>query len=361
MSKLILNCPINNLGYGITSYNIYKALHKKKVDISLFTIGNIQTEDGWLTQEIHNDIVNIEKYEKDSPCLKIWHPDDLITKPHSNSIYATYSFFEVDKLHKKELFNYNNTDLVFTPTSWAKEILLNSNIDNSKIKVIPSGVDVTIFDKNIKIEENEKKDNNKYIFLNIGKWEIRKGHDLLVHLFNKAFEKHDNVELWMVNNNPFLSMLENKQWQNMYKNSKLGDKIRIFPRLPSQKHIAKLIKMSDCGIYPARAEGWNNEALETMAMNKPIILTNYSGHTQYANKNNSYLVNISKKEKADDGKFFNGYGEWASLTSDVIDQTIEYMQYVYQNNIKTNPEGLQTALKFSWNHTASEIMRHLHE
>ena len=52
----------------------------------------------------------------------------------------------------------------------------------------PSGVDRDIFTPNIKIDGSDiSKD--KYIFLNIGKWEIRKGHDLLVHIFNKAFDK----------------------------------------------------------------------------------------------------------------------------------------------------------------------------
>jgi len=357
-NSLILNCPINSMGYGITSYNTWKALHKK-LDTILFIMHEPQLEKHWDQSNILADVLKQREYDTNLPCLKIWHPNDLIIKPHSKGLYSTYSFFETDRLNPAEILHYNIPDIVFVPTSWAKNILINHNIPKNKIKVAPSGVDVDIFNPTIKIDTEDKQD--KYIFLNIGKWEIRKGHDILVHIFNQAFEEKDNVELWMLNHNPFLSENENKHWLEMYKNSKLGDKIKIFPRLPSQEHIAKIIKLSDCGIYPARAEGWNNEALETMAMNKPVILTNYSGHTQYATEKNSYLVNIDSLEEAIDGKFFNGIGRWAELTSNVIDNFVEHMRYVYRNNIKTNPNGLETAQKFNWNHTASSMIESIYE
>jgi glycosyltransferase involved in cell wall biosynthesis len=356
--SLILNCPINSMGYGITSYNTWKALHKK-LDITLFPIHEIQPETHWNKDNIVSDVLNQKQYNTDSPCLKIWHPSDQIIKPHSKGLYATYSFFETDGLNPAEIVHYNVPDIVFVPTKWSKNILIEHNIPKNKIQVAPSGVDTNTFHPKISVDTSDKSD--KYIFLNIGKWEIRKGHDILVHIFNQAFEEKDNVELWMLNHNGFISEAENKNWEAMYKNSRLGDKIKIFPRLPSQEHIAKLMKLSDCGIYPARAEGWNNEALETMAMNKPVILTNYSGHTQYATDKNSYLAHIDTLEEAIDGKFFHGVGRWASLTSKTIDQLVDHMRYVYKNNIRTNPNGLETATKFSWNHTASSIISSIYE
>jgi hypothetical protein len=40
------------------------------------------------------------------------------------------------------------------------------------------------------------------VFLNVGKWEYRKGHDVLLEAFNKAFEPTDNVRLVMNCHNP---------------------------------------------------------------------------------------------------------------------------------------------------------------
>lgn len=364
IKNLILQCPINNMGYGITSYNIWKALSEKIQKIFLFPIGDVTTESYWNKEKILSDFNNQNQYEKHTPCLKIWHPKDLITKPHTErSIYATYSFFETDHLSTQEITSYNVADIIFTPTNWARQILINHGIISSKIVVLPSGVDREIFNEDISIDPDESNtENSKYIFLNIGKWEIRKGHDILVHMFNKAFSEKDDVELWMLNYNSFLSSSENDNWAKLYKNSKLGDKIKIFPRLPTQQHIAKLIKMSHCGIYPIRAEGWNNEALETMSMNKPVILTNYSGHTEYATKENSYLSSdIHQLEPALDGKFFkNEQAKWASLTPDTIDSMISHMRFVYKNKVHTNPKGLETSKQLSWQNTANIVIKHLY-
>jgi glycosyltransferase involved in cell wall biosynthesis len=130
--------------------------------------------------------------------------------------------------------------------------------------------------------------------------------------------------------------------------------------MPTQKDVAKIIKMSDCGIYPSRAEGWNNEAIETMAMNKPIIITDYSAHTEYCNKQNSYLLDIKNTEIAEDGVFFNGYGNWADI-DDCIDQCVEYMREVYKNNIRTNITGVETAQKFNWTQTCNIIQNKIYE
>jgi len=238
-------------------------------------------------------------------------------------------------------------------------VLFRSLQDNGvtkEIVVCPQGVDTQIFNGSVPEDKNQ---NSKYTFINIGKWEIRKGHDILVDIFNSAFEKDDDVELWMVNHNPFLNNDQTKQWSTLYQNSKLGDKIRFFPRLPTQEVLSKVMSYADCGIFPSRAEGWNNEAIEMMAMNKPIIITNYSAHTQFCNADNSYLININNTEPAYDGIWFDGEGDWASLENEQIEQAVEHMRYVYKNQIKNNPKGLETAQNHSWSKTAQIIMSHM--
>lgn len=351
--KLNFYGPINNFGYGISSYNLWKNL-RENISTTLFPINEVTIEKHWYQKGLVDDIKNQLDYDVSAPCLKVWHANDMIIKPYNKNLYAGYTFFEIDKITEQEKVGYNILDIIYVPSKWAKDILIDNGIDNNKIIVAPAGVDTKVFDHKAYDDILEDRE-EKYIFLNIGKWELRKGHDLLVHMFNQAFTEKDNVELWMVNSNPFLSSKKNQQWINLYKNSKLGDKIHILPRLPTQKDIAKLIKLSDCGIYPSRAEGWNNEVIETMAMNRPVITTNYSAHTEYCDSSNSFLVEATDLELADDGKFFNGAGKWASLDSS-LDNFIAYMKHVYSNKINTNMAGVETSLKFNWNKTTNKII-----
>lgn len=355
MQKLNLSCPINFTGYGITSFNIYKEL-RNKLDICLFPIGNPQLDTPVFQNEIVTDISKQENFSNETPCFKIWHQFDLASRI-GKSKYAALTFFEIDKLKTREIRMINNLDTIFVASNWAKKILENNGI-TIPIAVSPLGIDPSLF--NNEINNTVKKDNNKYVFLNIGKWEIRKGHDILLEIFTQAFKDDDNVELWMLNHNPFLTQEENNVWATMYKNSKLGSKIKILPRIVSHADVAKLIALSDCGIFPARAEGWNNEVPEFFALNKPVILTNYSAHTEYADSNNSYLINIDDTTPAIDNKFFDGFGNWADFGDNQIEQTVEHMRFVYKNNIRTNPAGLITAKNLTWANTADIIYNNLY-
>ena len=192
--------------------------------------------------------------------------------------------------------------------------------------------------------------------MNIGKWEVRKGHDILHDLFKKAFPDEKDVELWMLASETTNSYSDAEQlieWKNLYGND---DRIKISSGVTSQKEIAQIMSQTSCGIFPSRAEGWNLELLEMMAMNKPVIATNYSAHTEFCDKNNSYLVDIETTEPANDKKAFYGQGNWAKLGQNQLDQTIEHMRNMYTNRITTNSEGLKTAQTFSWKNSASKIL-----
>jgi len=189
----------------------------------------------------------------------------------------------------------------------------------------------------------------------VGKWEIRKGHDVLVEAFSKAFESSDDVELWMMCDNPFYSKEENEEWESLYKNSKLGSKIRIIPRQQSQKEVYNIMAQCDCGVFPARAEGWNLELLEMMSCGKQVIATNYSAHSEFCNEKNCHLIEVDELEDAYDGKWFRGQGEWANLGEPQIEQLISHMQKVHSTK-SLNTEGIKTATRFSWENTAKEII-----
>lgn len=348
--------PINNTtGYGITSTNILKSLHKKSIAMRIFPIGGMgvdTAEDKHLIESYMDQLK--DGYDKNGPCLKVWHPHDLATRV-GNGKYGALIFFELDTLKSIEVSMINNLDVVFVASKWGKTVLENNGI-KTKIVVSPLAVDMEVFKDR---EQPKTFTNDTFKFINIGKWEIRKGHDFLLEAFNSAFTEEDDVELFMINNNPFLTPQENNIWVQMYKNSKLGSKITPIARVNTHIDLANVIRDMDCGFFPARAEGWNNEILEVMALNKPVITTNYSAHTEYCTKDNAFLIDIDELTTAEDGKFFNGEGKWANLGESQMQQTVEHLRKVYTDNIKTNPNGLETCKKYTWDNTSEIIIEEL--
>lgn len=344
-----ISCPINQTGYGVASINIVKNLYKNN-SISYFPIGQplIQNkEDHAMILEMHR---NSFMLDANAPFIKIWHQFDLSQRIGRGKYYA-FPFFELDTFNSQEILHLNIPDSIFVTSNWAKQIIIDNNI-STEIHVIPLGVDRTIFDHRLSTLKNS----DKYIFLNIGKWEVRKGHDILLELFMKAFPNEKDVELHICaseKTNSYSTAEDLIRWKKMYS----MPRIKLLSGVDTHKDIANLISNSDCGIYPSRAEGWNLELLECMSMNKPVIATNYSAHTEFCNADNSFLVDIEQKEKAYDGKAFNNQGNWAKIDKKQKDQIIDYMRYVYKNRITTNSHGVKTAEKYNWTNTASIIER----
>lgn len=346
MKNINIQCPVGYTGYGITSLNIIKEL-SNKCNIALFPIGNPTGMNSVKNVElIKQSISNSSFFDPYATCLKIWHQHDLSSRIGKGK-YCSFPFFELDTLSPIERHHINSCDYVFTATEWSKQIMLENGI-SIPIIVCPLGVDRNIF---------YPRDNthHKYIFFHIGKWEKRKSQDIILSCFEKAFSENDNVELWLCPHNPFLTENEHRSWVNLVKYNKLSNKIKVFSRFDTQNDLASTISNADCGVFVSRAEGWNNEILESMSLNKPCIVSNYSAHTHYCNGQNSFLVDISEKELAHDGKWFFGQGNWAKIGQKEMDNIIDTMKYVYNNNIRTNPVGLETSKKYSWTNTAEII------
>lgn len=347
-----ISAPINSTGYGIASTNIIKALHNQGNTISYFPIGQPSVS----SQEEHDLFIRLLKQrylcDINAPYIKIWHQFDLLDHVGKGK-YIAFPFFELDTFNEIEVNSLKVPDIIFTTSHWGADII--SRHVSTPTKVVPLGVDLSIFNES---NYQTHHSSDKYIFINIGKWEVRKGHDILLELFTKAFPDNPNVELWILaseTTNGYSSPNELQQWKQMYDHPN----IKLYSGFNTHQEIAHLISQTNCGLFPSRAEGWNLELLECMAMNKPVITTNFSAHTEFCNQHNSYLVDITAIEKAYDGKAFAGQGNWAKIDNSQKDDFIDKMRYVVNKNIRINTEGVNTARQFSWINTAQIIQNNI--
>jgi hypothetical protein len=117
---------------------------------------------------------------------------------------------------------------------------------------------------------------------------------------------------------------------------------------------------ADCGVFPARAEGWNLDLLEMLSCGKSTIATNYSAHTEFCDEKNCMLVETTEMVDAQDGKWFRGQGQWAALKEDQISQIADYMREVHEKKKKgelnINQAGVETAKRFSWSNSAEKVI-----
>lgn len=351
MEKLNLTAPINVLGYGTASYNLLIEL-TKLYDVALWPIGNIDYPVPEYQQKVIQQTLNNQAtFDSHAPSLRIWHQFDMAQ--HIGRPKIGFPIFELNKFNDREKHHLKTLDSIFVCSKWAKEIIAREI--GIEAHVVPLGVDREIF-FDTPVSKNET-----YIFINVGKWEIRKGHDVLVTAFNNAFNSDDNVELWMMNHNPFLKPEQEKEWHDYYKKSKLGNKIRLLPRVQTQKDLSNLMRQAHCGVFPARAEGWNLEALEMLSCGRQVITTDFSAHTEFCTNENCKLIPITELEEAYDGIWFKGQGEWAKFGQTELDRLSYLMLESFKRGPEFNKAGVETGKIFSWENSAKAVKDGINE
>lgn len=343
--------PISYTGYGVVGRNLVCALDNAGHKINLWPIGPVDCPQRQV-KSIQKCVDNTKNFNHKSPCLRIWHQNDMGL--FAGSPRMGYTFFELNKLKDEEIHHLSQLDYILVASKWAVDILKGYDLTAD---VLPCGVDTKVFCPGSMLS-------NKCIFFNAGKFEVRKGHLELAQAFNSAFRGNNNVELWMCCDNRFYRNGENDWWKNYYRDM-CGDQVKFIPWQATDYDMAKIMQRTTCGVFPAKAEGWNLELLEMMSCGKPVIATDYSGHTEFCNNDNSQLIPVSQLEPAFDGCpahpqgfWFRGFGEWAVVTPDLI---AEQMTTFYKNwltNKGLHHYGIDTAKKYNWDSIAETFVNY---
>lgn len=347
-----LMAPINSLGYGVASLNILKAL-QEKTDVALHMIGQPQVVTEQDANAVRTALMTAERFDPKAPCIKIWHQNQMAERVGSGK-FIGFPIFELDTFTELEKHHLDSCDELMVCSEWAKEVVHNNLIKYDKnhfrTHVIPLGVDTEIF-KPAPVRKEKKT-----IFFNCGKWEVRKGHDIIMEAFMSLLHHGEDAELWMMCSNPFNSPDENTRWHRLYDHPK----VKIIPRAETQAQVYNIMSQVDCGVFPSRAEGWNLELLEMMAVGKHVIATDYAAHTEFCNVDNCSLIKISQVEPAYDGKWFFEQGNWAKIKRhEKFDLKLAMMNFILNKKGTLNEAGIETAAKFSWENSAKRILNSL--
>ena len=343
--NLNLIAPINQLGYGVAGINTLKALQEEGVNVSFFPIGQPQVVTQEDAEAVKRGMESAKLFDPTAPCVRMWHQHDM-AQFVGRGKHIGFPIFELDTFNELEKHHLNSCDELMVCSRWAKGV--TETVVDCNVNVVPLGVDMNIF------KPAPARTDDKVIFFNCGKWEVRKGHDILIEAFRKVAEEHNNVELWMMCTNPFNSPEEENRWRQLYNHPQ----VRLIPRAETQAEVYNIMSQVSCGVFPSRGEGWNLELLEMMAVGKHVIATNYSAHTEFCTEENCGLVPISDTEPAFDGKWFFGQGNWAAINAFEIKSLVQNMKNIAsKGNGEVNEAGIRTAKTFSWHNTAREIIK----
>lgn len=259
-----------------------------------------------------------------------------------------YTFFEFP-LGPNAAANAAKYDVVFCGSSWCLERMQERGITNGRVLV--QGVDFDVF----KPQQVARNDGEFRLFSG-GKFEYRKGQDIVIAAFKELSQRHDNMRLVTAWYNPWPGLRESvkdspyiKWWSVAVQQHEWAlemcalngidpSKVTALGQL-SQSDLAAVMNQTDLGVFPNRCEGGTNLVLmEYMACGKPVVATYGTGHTDVWDFNQCFPVFGAANEM-----------HWEEPTPECVVNAVETVmnrQYAGGEEIK----------QFTWERAARTIL-----
>lgn len=278
-----------------------------------------------------------------------------------------YTFFESEP-NRRSVENARRFDVLFAGSSWCVERLNAHGIRNGVVLV--QGVDGRIFSP----RPRTRTDGQFRIFSG-GKFELRKGQDLVLRAFRVLHRKYPDMVLvtaWY-NHWPQLMALMarapeirfelingswTEQMEHVYRLNDIDPARVITVPLASQEQMAEVYRESDLGVFPNRCEGGTNLVLmEYMACGRPVVVTNGTGHRDVVNQKNSLRLNRLRPLNIN-GAEGQVAAHWVEPT---LDEIITQIEFAYLNRGAAAELGRQAGedmKQWTWERAARTILTH---
>ena len=279
-----------------------------------------------------------------------------------------YTFFE-NELTRHSLENAKTYDLVLAGSSWCRDRLLERGIANCDVLI--QGIDPQLFHP-----AGEEPDEDRFILFSGGKFELRKGQDLVLRAVKVLQDKYPDI--WLVNCwynlwPESMRLMESSKhirfearegsWQEVmrrtYELNGLDASRIVTCDLMAPELLPELYRRTHLGVFPNRCEGGTNLVLmEYMACGRPAVVSHATGHTDVATADNALLLREMSEFRIV-GADRKPFARWAEPSLDELVSRIEYA-YSHREGLKAIGRKAAASMQgFTWQAMAEALLRTL--
>ncbi len=277
------------------------------------------------------------------------------------------TMFETDGLPSDWVAKCNMMDEVWVPSDFNMQTFQKAGV-TAKLFKVPSGIDPEIYKPGVEPLQIPKA--HGMVFLSIFEWSHRKGWDVLLRAWAKAFTPKDDVTL-VLRTYPVNATESTNSRQEIERridsflktelqcSRKDLARIVILGQQVPEQDLPRLFAAANVYVAPSRGEGWGRPQMAAMASGLPVIATRWSGNLEFMNDENSLLIDVEKLSVIDEKaevQFYRGQ-QWAEPS---VEHCAKLMRSVFNNTQLAKGIGARARQdiekKWSWSSVA-EIAR----
>lgn len=204
-------------------------------------------------------------------------------------------------------------DQLWVPSRWSASLAEAGGVDPERVRVVPLGVNERIFRPDGPSSDLATRAGFHFLF--VGGVSLRKGTDLLLAAYLRAFSDADDTCL----------VLKDHSADVFYGNDELRARVRdaaADPGAPEilyiddflpEEELAGLYRACDVAVFPYRAEGFCMPILEAMASGTPAIVPRFGACLDYCSEATSFLTRARRMSLPVDRDFSFGIGLTAKV------------------------------------------------
>lgn len=364
-------------GYAKMNREIVRSLCRHGVSVKTYIMPSVSNSATLNVKDIEALSGNII----DKKCCYVY---GCLPQGYPSTGYARniiYTMMETETVAKSFVNKVNNLDEIWVPTQWNVDSFQSAGVKRPIYKM-PLGVDVDLYRPDVQpriILDNENNPiSGKFVFFSLFGWSLRKGPDVLIKAFLRAFGESKDVVL----------LISSRIWGNdskanqntirseiaMYKKNEgfpNAQNIVFFPDVLSEEELPSLFAASNCFVLPSRGEGFGLPWLEAGACQIPVVGTRHGGQLEFLDDEVAYLI---EPEGVEDCKrlklglissYYKDGALVAKLGDKAINQLSEVMKHIYANYEEAKDKACKFRVKlernYTWNAAAGRIIARLNE